>query len=144
MSTLVGYIHLIAVFALGIGLVIENMAIKPLINAEDARNLARVDAVCGLSVLIIVLCGLALWLWIGKPSSFYSLNPVFHAKLGFFVLLLAMAIYPAQFFFRNRKSTAQEIAVPKAILVLLKLELALLFVIPMLAFLMARGIGLIS
>ena len=38
------YLHLLAVLALAGGIIIENMAIKPQIDSEDARNLARVDA----------------------------------------------------------------------------------------------------
>ena len=69
---------------------------------------------------------------------------MFHAKLGAFVLLLLAASYPALFFNKYRSTSRAEIAVPKAILVLLKIEVGLLLVIPVLAFLMARGVGLNS
>jgi putative membrane protein len=88
------------------------------------------------------LFGLSLWLWIGKPAEFYSQNPIFQLKLGLFFLLALLSIYPAIFFIRNRKSTATTIAVPRLIGVLTKLELVVLVITPLLAFLMARGIGL--
>jgi putative membrane protein len=123
-------LHFIAILALTAALIIENMALKPTINGEDARNLAKVDAVYGVAAALTLLFGLSLWLWIGKPAEFYSQNPIFQLKLGLFFLLALLSIYPAIFFIRNRKSTATTIAVPRLIGVLTKLEL------------MARGIGL--
>ena len=140
--TLIRTLHFAAIFVLVGALVIENMALKPTINGEDARNLARVDALYGIGAALTLLFGLILWLWVGKPSEFYSLNPVFHFKLGLFFLLALLSIYPTIFFLRNRKSTADVIEVPRLIAILTKLELGILFIIPLLAFLMARGIGL--
>ena len=128
--------------ALAGGIVIENMAIKPQINSEDARNLARVDAICGLSAVLIIIFGLILWFTVGKPADFYSANPVFHAKLGLFVLLLLIAAWPALFFFNNRKFSGDILPVPRTVRLCLKAEIALLIIIPLLATLMARGIGL--
>lgn len=140
--TLIRTLHFAAIFVLAGALVIENMALKPTINGEDARNLATVDALYGAGAALTLLFGLILWLWVGKPSEFYSLNPVFHFKLGLFFLLALLSIYPTIFFLRNRKSTADVIEVPRLIAILTKLELGILFIIPLLAFLMARGIGL--
>ena len=140
--TFIRTLHFVAIFVLAGALVIENMALKPTINGEDARNLAKVDAVYGIAAVLTLLFGLTLWLWVGKPSEFYSLNPIFQFKLGLFFLLALLSIYPTMFFLRNRKSTADAIEVPAAICLLAKLELVLLFIIPLLAFLMARGIGL--
>ena len=139
---LLRYLHLIAALVFAGALIIENMAIKPVINREDAHNLARVDAVCGMAVLVIIGCGLALWFWVGKPADFYGANPVFHLKLGLFAVLLASAVYPALFFMRHRRTTEEEIPVPRPVQLLLRVEIALLLIIPLLAWAMARGIGL--
>ena len=135
-------LHFAAILVLAGALVIENMALKAEINAEDARNLARVDGIYGLSAVLTFLFGLTLWLWVGKPSTFYSGNPLFQIKLGLFLLLALLSIYPTVFFIKHRRSEAESIKVPKAVGVLIKLELVLLVFIPVLAFLMARGIGL--
>jgi putative membrane protein len=141
MYSLFRLLHFAALFLLAGALLIENMAIKPTISGEDARNLAKVDRACGLGALLSFGFGLLLWLWVGKPASFYSANPVFHAKLGLFFLLLALAAWPAVFFHRHRHSRQESIAVPGALRIFLRLELILMLVIPILAFLMARGIG---
>lgn len=139
---LIRLLHLGAILVLAGSVVIENIAIKPLITAEDAHNLASVDRVAGIAAALTLGLGLILWLVVGKPPEFYTGNPLFHTKMGAFVLLIAAASYPAVFFNRHRSTTDEEITVPKPVLVLLKLEIFLLLIIPVLAYLMARGVGL--
>ena len=139
------YLHLIAVLVLIGGVIIENMAIRPKINAEDVKNLARIDSFCGLAALGIALFGSVLWFGVGKPATFYSDNPLFHAKLGLLVTLLLTAITPALFFIRNRNfnpADNAELCVPRVVRICLRIELLLLLIIPILAWLVARGAGL--
>jgi putative membrane protein len=137
-------LHLIAIFALVGAIVIENIAIKPSITKEDIINLARVHAAAGISAILTLGFGLALWFGVGKPAEFYTNNPVFHGKLGLFALLVLFAAYPANFFFKQRSTQSDTIDVPKSVRVFLKIELLIVFIISLLAFLMARGIGLPS
>jgi putative membrane protein len=141
---LVRLLHFAAIFTFAGALVIENMAIKPQITGEDARNLVKVDAVYGISALFVLTSGLTLWLWVGKPSEFYSSNPIFHAKLGLFTLMALCAIAPTIFFNKHSKSEEEVIEVALLLRVLLKFQLVLLVLIPVLALLMARGIGISS
>jgi len=139
---IVRYLHFIAILVLAGALLIENMATTRTINGEDARNLARVDAVYGLSAALVLLCGLTLWFWVGKPTAFYSGNPLFHLKVSLFVLMGLLSLYPTRFYFRHRKSTAEQISVPRPLIWVLRTEIGLLLLLPVLAVLMARGIGL--
>ena len=141
---LVRLLHFAAIFTLAGALVIENMAIKPQITGEDARNLATVNAVCAVSAVFVLLFGLALWLWVGKPSEFYSSNPIFHAKLGLFTLRVVCAIAPTVFYNKHSKSEEEVIEVPQLLRLLLRFQLILLVVIPVMALLIARGIGISS
>lgn len=136
------FLHFGALLLLAGAVVIQNLAIKPTINDEDARNLARIDKAAGVGAVLSLLFGLALWLWVGKPASFYSENPVFHAKLGLFVVLIALAIRPALYFQKHAQTTMPELVVPGSVRVMLRLELVVLVLMPVLAFLIARGIGL--
>ncbi len=139
------YLHLIAILVLAGGIVIENIAIRSRISEEDIRNLARVDAVCGMAVLAAIGFGIVLWFGVGKPAAFYNENPVFFTKLALLALLLLLAAKPALFFIRNRNFESkenEELAVPRAVIVCLKLELLLVLIIPVLAWLMARGVGI--
>ncbi len=142
MDVLVRYVHLFAVLVLAGSLIIENMAVARQISREDLRNLLKVDATYGISAGVVLACGLGLWLAGAKPAEFYTGNPVFHAKLTLFVLVALLSIYPTVFLLRQRKSADETIAVPASVIRVLRAELILLAVIPVLAFLMARGIGL--
>jgi putative membrane protein len=142
MDLLIRYLHLTAVLVLAGTLIIENMAMARQISQEDLRNLLKLDAAYGISAGVVLACGLGLWLWGGKPADFYSGNPVFHAKLGLFVLVGLLSIHPTVFLLRHRKHTQNIIEVPVSVLRVLRAELILLAFIPVLAFLMARGIGL--
>ena len=141
---LVRLLHFAAIFTFAGALVIENMAIKPQVTGEDARNLAKVDAVSGVSAIFVLIFGLALWLWVGKPSEFYSSNPIFHAKLGLFTLMVVFAIAPTIFYNKHSKSEEEVIEVPQLLRLLLRFQLILLVVIPVMALLIARGIGISS
>ena len=139
--TLFRYLHFLAIFVFAGSLIIENMAIKPTINGEDARNLAKVDAVYGISATLVFGMGLALWLWIGKPSEYYTSNPVFQGKIFLFIIIALVSVYPSAFFIKQRKSQSESIEVPRLIPILLKIEMILLLLSPILAYLATRGIG---
>ena len=135
-------LHLLAILALAIALLIENIAIKPSISAEDARNLAKVDTVYTFSIVLAFLFGLTLWLWIGKPSGFYSTNALHWSKIGIFSVLAILSLIPKRFFKKSRNTSEEEITVPKIVILVLRAQLSLLATIPLFAFLVTRGISL--
>ena len=142
--TLFRYLHFLAIFSLVGALIIKNMAIKPVLKDEDARNLAKVNAVYSLSAVLAFVFGLVLWLWVGKPAEFYTLNPLFLVKLGLFAFIALLSVFPSLFFVRNYRTRNREIPVPRSIQMLIRIELVLLVFISITASLMARGIGLSS
>ncbi|MEZ5541045.1 MAG: DUF2214 family protein [Pseudomonadota bacterium] len=134
-------VHFLGIMVLASMLVGEHLLLKPRLGAEDIRRLAVIDAIYGLSALVVLGAGLSLWLWTGKPAAYYSGNPVFHAKLGAFVLLGLLSIYPTVFLLRQRKSPAAIIAVPARLIHIVRAELLVLLLLPVLAVLMAHGYG---
>ena len=142
--TLFRYLHFLAIFSLAGTLIITNMAIKPVIKDDDAHNLAKVNAVYSLSAVLAFVFGLVLWLWVGKPAEFYTLNPLFLLKLGLFAFIALLSVFPSLFFVRNYRVRNREIPVPRSIQMLIRIELVLLVFISITASLMARGIGLSS
>lgn len=137
------YLHFISIFAIVGSLVSEHLLLKPTLSRKELDRLSKIDAVYGLAALVLLGVGMTLWLGgIGKPTEFYSNNPIFHIKLTLFVLIGILSIYPTVFFLKNRKGSPEEmITVPKSIFWSLRMELLLLFAIPILAGLMAKGIG---
>ena len=137
------YLHFISIFAIAGSLVSEHLLLKPTLSRTELDRLSKIDGVYGLAALVLLGVGMTLWLGgIGKPTEFYSNNPIFHVKLTLFVLIGILSIFPTVFFLKNRKGDPrEEVRVPKAIIWALRLELLLLAIIPILAGLMAKGIG---
>lgn len=140
---LLRYIHFISIFTIVATLVSEHLLLKRSMTRGEMGKLSRIDAIYGLAALTLLAAGLTLWLGgIGKPANFYTKNWIFHIKLTLFVTIGLLSIYPTVFFLKNRKGNPQEeVNVPTAIFWMLRLELFLLFIIPLLAGLMARGVG---
>ncbi len=136
-------LHYLAIFVLAVALIIENVAISPTISDEDASNLVKVDNVFRISAVLVAVFGLILWLGVGKPQVFYGMNLFFQIKIVLFAFAAPLSIYPTFYFFKVRRDALRENAVPTLVRLLMKVELLFLVIIPALAYLMARGIGLI-
>lgn len=138
------YVHFISIFTIVGSLVSEHLLLKKEMTRLEISRLARIDAVYGIAALSLLAAGLTLWLGsIGKPAIFYTKNWIFHTKLTCFILIGLLSIYPTVFFIKNRKGNPDEIIkTPPLIFWMLRIELLLLFIIPLLAGLMAKGIGL--
>lgn len=137
------YVHFISIFAIVGSLTSEHMLLKKELKRSEIGRLSKIDAVYGIAAAILLAAGLTLWLGgVGKPTVFYTRNWIFHTKLTCFLIVGLLSIYPTVFFIKNRKGNQEEIvAVPKMIFTMLRMELLLLFAIPLLAGLMSRGVG---
>jgi putative membrane protein len=140
------YLHFISLFLIVSTLVAEHLLLKKEMSRIEINRLARIDAVYGMAAITLLGAGLTLWLGsIGKPAVFYTKNWIFHTKITLFILVGLLSIYPTVFFIKNRKGSADEsVTIPKAIFWMVRFELLLIFIIPILAGLMAKGIGLSS
>ena len=136
------FLHFVAIFGVTAAVIIENVAVKPSISKEDAINLAKISLIDNVSLILTLMAGYTLWFWVGKPSEFYTENPVFLAKLIIFSIILVFGFFPFNFFKRNKKSIQESLLVPPTTIFCVRLRGALLIVAVMLAFLTARGIGL--
>jgi putative membrane protein len=143
LEILLRYVHFISIFAIVGSLVAEHLLLKKTLSRTEIERLSKIDGIYGLAVLVLLVVGLTLWFGgYGKPTEFYNQNPIFHTKLALFGIIGISSIYPTVYFFKNRKGDPNEIlTVPKSIFWMLRLEILLLFVIPILAGLMAKGIG---
>lgn len=138
------YVHFISIFAIVGSLMSEHLLLKKEMTRQEVGRIARIDAVYGIAALSLLAAGLTLWLGsIGKPAVFYTKNWIFHTKLTCFILIGLLSIYPTVFFIKNRKGNPDELVkTPPLVFWMLRIELLLLVIIPLLAGLMAKGIGL--
>ena len=142
MEPLVAYLHYLSIILTGAFLVAELVMCRAGITSEQARRLAGVDVAFFVSALAALATGLLRLFFYAKGVGFYTGNPVFWAKMALYVIIAALSIKPTRTFTRWKGAGAapavEEIAGARR---LIHLELALLALMPLMAVLMARGIG---
>jgi len=137
------YMHFAGILIVFSCLVMEHMLQKMEMVPGELGKLSVVSLVCGISSVAVLVTGLLLWFMVGKPAEFYTSNPVFHAKVTLFILVGLLSIYQTIYYFKYRKSAASVLSVPKTRIMMVRVELSLLLVIPLLAVAMAQGYGLV-
>lgn len=143
-AILVRYLHFICLLALASSIFGQFLLLRPRprLRRSEVVRLARLDQIYAAAVIGVLATGLLQWFLVGKGAAFYSHNPVFHTKLGLFGLIGIVSIYPTLFFAKQRKGNeADELAVSPWLIWSVRIELLLLLAMPLLATLMARGIG---
>jgi putative membrane protein len=141
-TVLIEYGHYLGLAGLFAGLALELVLFRPRVDGATARRLAQVDAVYGLAAVLVLITGL-LRLFAGdKPAGYYGVNFIFHIKMTVFVVAVLLSVWPSVKFFGGRRVVDDtEHHYPAAVGVLLRVELALLLLIPLLAVMMSRGFG---
>ncbi len=140
---LVRYFHFISIFTMISAVVAEHLLLKKQLTRKEIKRLSIIDGIYGISAILVVAMGLTLWFGVGKPAEVYSKNWIFHLKVGLFILMALLSIYPTVFFLKNRKGASPEevVTLPDSIKWMIRLELLLVVVISLCATLMAKGIG---
>jgi putative membrane protein len=145
MSTelLLRYVHFVSIFTIVATLAGEHLLLKPELTRKEIARLAVIDGIYGAAAVILLTAGLMLWLGsYGKPAVVYSKNWIFHFKIALVITMGLLSIYPTVFYLKNRKGDEQQrVPIPKSVVWMVRLELLLLLIIPLLAGLMARGVG---
>lgn len=140
---LVRYLHFVSLILLLAAVLGQHLLLRKQMTRGEIARVQRLDILYAVTVIIVLLTGFAQWLWIGKPAEFYSSNPVFHMKITLFLLVGIISIYPSVFLGKQKKGDPEEsIAVPAGLIWCVRIELLLLFAMPLLATLIARGIGI--
>lgn len=140
------YLHFVSILTMAGTLAAEFALLRPRLTRRELGRIAIIDGLYGLSAVVLLVAGLTLWLGsYTKPSVYYSNNWIFITKLSLVAAVGILSIYPTIFFLRQRKGDPDEqVTLPAALLWSVRVELMLLAVIPFLAGLMARGIGLMG
>ena len=145
-DALVAYLHYLGIMGMFGALAIEHLEIGESITAKTARRLATVDAIYGLSAITVLATGVARLFISPKGVMFYMKNPVFHTKFTIFILIGILSIYPTVKILKARKlartlNDTDSVELPKSIIHMVRLEILGVALLPLLAALMARGIG---
>lgn len=133
------YIHFIGIMSVSATLVMQHLIIEPEVTRKELKKIAFLDVIYWISVGLTLIAGLVLLLGVGKDVSFYMSNQDFHIKLTLFLVVILLAIYPTLFLRKNKKSDEELIKMPKVIIMLIRVQLLLIFIIPFFGVMIARG-----
>ena len=133
------YIHFIGIMGVSSTLVMQHLIFAPEVSKKEIKKIAFLDVIYWISIVLTLLAGLMLLFGVGKDVSFYLSNKDFHIKLTLFLVVVLLGVYPTLFFQKKKKSTEVLIKMPKVIIMLIRMQLLLVFIIPFFGVLIARG-----
>jgi putative membrane protein len=145
-EALLAYLHYAAMVLIAVFLVIEYQSCRPGLTPQRVRYLARIDLFYMLAAILALATGVTRLIWFGKGAAFYLYNPVLYIKLALFVAVGLMSIPPTLQYLRWMRALTSGGGAPEPWQIArvsryLLAELILFALIPLMAVLMARGIG---
>ena len=146
-SAVFAFFHFFAVFGIFGTVFLEWQTMSRTPTYAEARRIQVCDKWFGIFAGVVLIVGFLRVFYFEKGKAFYFSSPFFHAKLGLFVLIGILSIYPTIRFIKWRAQTKQGLAPIvsadeyKWIMVVLRAELVLLLGMALCASLMARGVG---
>jgi putative membrane protein len=146
MEPFLAYLHYLSIILLGAFLTAELVVCRPPLAPPQVRQLPRLDIVFFGAAMLALATGLLRLFFYAKGVAFYLPNPAFIAKMVVYVAIAVISIVPTRRFLGWRRALDAGGPAPDAEAVarvrrLLHVELALLALMPLMAVLMARGIG---
>lgn len=146
LEPLVTYLHYLSMVFIGAFLTAEMAVCRPGMRPEHVRLLPRLDSFYFASALVALGTGLLRLFFYAKGVGFYVPNPFFWVKMVLYVTIAVISIAPTVQFIKWNRALAAGGAVPDGAAVgrarrWVHIELGLLALVPLMAVLMARGIG---
>lgn len=140
------FIHHAAAFIIVATLTAELVVLKSDLTPSSARSVMRMDMAYGIAALVLLAVGFARVFYTEKGAAYYFASGPFLVKLGLFIVVGLLSIYPTMKFLGWRKALREQ-RVPeldartrRTVRLAVHVELTLLFVIMLMAVMMARGI----
>jgi putative membrane protein len=144
---MLAWFHYLAMMFLAAALIAEHLMFSPRPDLAIARKIVVVDAIYGVSLLVVLLTGFGRLFHGGKGALFYMQNAAYHTKFTLFVVMAVVWLYPAIKFLGWRRTLkgggAPSMSDPESrrVLMAIRVQLLILVLLPLLAAMMARGIG---
>lgn len=147
MSTFMAFLHHAGAFGLVAALSAELVLLGGELTARSARRLRVADLMVGLSAMTVLAAGLLRVFYFEKGSAYYFHSAAFHAKLGLFIALALLSIYPTLVFaswgkaMRRGEAPGFESGSVRKVRMIVHTELAGIVLMLLFAAMMARGVG---
>ncbi len=146
-AAVVSALHLLAL-AIGLpSIFLRGRALKGPLDADGLRRLFAADTAWGLAALLWLVTGLLrAFGGLEKGTAFYLASTLFWIKMGLFVAVVALELWPMMTFLRwraeQRRGLRPDTSRARTLYVVTHAELALVVIIVFVASFMARGFGL--
>jgi putative membrane protein len=143
----VAYGHYLSFMVCFAALVLERRLIRPQPDRRDAIWMVITDIVYGIAALGVLGTGILRVLYFGQGSSFYTENPLFWWKVGAYLAVGTLSLYPTITYILwaipLRKGELPQVSesLSTRLKWILNIEILGFALIPLLAALMARGVG---
>ena len=140
------FLHHIAAFVLVGALMVELVVLRNDLTVASARSVLRMDMVYGIAALVLLAVGFVRVFHTEKGSMYYFSSGPFLVKLALFTVVALLSIYTTMKFIGWRKelragrAPSFDAGTRRRVRMLIHLELTLIFVIILMAIMMARGI----
>ena len=146
----VAYVHYLSFMLCFAALVVERRLIRPDPDRRTATAMVITDIIYGIAALALLVTGILRVLYFGQGSEFYTENPLFWWKVGLYLSVGGLSLYPTFTYILwalpLRKGELPKVGEALAARLgwIINVELVGFALVPMLATLMARGVGLPS
>ena len=140
------FIHHIAAFIVVGALMVELVVLRNELTIPSARSVLRMDMAYGIAALVLLAVGFVRVLHTEKGAAYYFASGPFLVKLTLFILVGLLSIYPTMKFLAWRKALREgrvpefDAGTRRRVRMLIHIELTLIFVIILMAIMMARAI----
>ena len=144
----VAYVHYLSFMLCFAALVVERRLITASPNRREATSMVITDIVYGIAALALLGSGILRVMYFGQGSEFYTQNPLFWWKVGLYLSVGGLSLYPTVTYILwaipLRKGELPQVTETLANRLgwIINIELAGFASIPLMATLMARGVGL--
>ena len=144
----VAYVHYLSFMVCFGALVLERRLIKANPDRGEATAMVITDIIYGIAALALLVTGILRVLYFGQGSEFYTENPLFWWKVGLYLSVGGLSLYPTVTYILwalpLRKGELPKVGEALATRLgwIINVELVGFALVPMLATLMARGVGL--
>ena len=140
-------LHHLSIFALFGVLVAELLLIRRGMSVGDVRRVSGIDIWNGALAGVILVIGFCRAIFSAKGWAYYAHNAMFHAKIGTFILIGLLSIWPTIEIIKWKRAQRSDAgALPPMgriamVRRLLFIEVILFALLPIFAAAMARGYG---
>ena len=147
-SALVAYLHYLSFMVCFGTLIFERICLKVNLDRKLAISMVLADLVYGFAGIILLVSGILRVKYFGQGGAFYTHNPVFWIKVGMFIVVGLISLYPTVTYLlwsipliKGKLPIVTDKLISR-LQRLINIELIGFALIPLFAALMTRGIGL--